>query len=115
MSTTKNPVTYKVSKTDRRDIIGKSETLLRENCYNKNECEILALELQDLQFRCNDAWADFYLDKADAKGNLPPNTICHKLQEKKNELLERYRNRGGVKKRTKSKHLGKKRRRTKRR
>lgn len=113
MSTAKKPFVYKVPESTRKEILREASKLLEQECYNKKECDTLALKLQELQFRCNDAWADYYADELDEKGNLPSHTMCYDLRQKKNGLQERYKNHGG--KRTKSKRLGKKRRRTKRR
>ena len=60
-------------------------------------------DLQDMQFKCNDAFGEMHLD-SDEKGNIE-GTVCSQLKDKKNEILNRFNNSklGGNKKYKKNK------------
>jgi hypothetical protein len=64
---------------------------VKQKCCDEDSCSQLVDDLQDLQFKCNDAFKNvgrnsLYLDE---KGNIE-GTACTLLKEKKNKILNRF-------------------------
>jgi hypothetical protein len=82
----------------KKELLKTADYLLKQECCNVDSCNELIDDLQDLQFKCNDAFGEINLDK-DEKGNIE-GTLCYQLRDKKNRILERFKNKklGGYKK-----------------
>jgi hypothetical protein len=86
-----------------KELLKTADYLLKQNCCDAYSCSQLVDDLQDTQFKCNDIFGKFHLDK-DEKGNIEQ-TVCSNLRDKKNEILKLFKNQplGGnknIKKRT---------------
>lgn len=87
----------------KKNILKTANYLLKQNCCDAYSCSQLVDDLQDTQFKCNDAFKNEGRNSLDSdkKGNII-GTVCYNLRDKKNEILERFQNSklGGNKKRT---------------
>ena len=88
----------------KRNIIRIGEELLKQNCCDYNGCSEYAKDLQEIQYKCNDAFGPDNLVKDD-KGNIE-NTLCSELRDRKINALDKlkYFNAAGgkIRKSTKS-------------
>jgi hypothetical protein len=98
-----------------KHILKMANYLLKQKCCNEYSCSQLVDDLQETQFKCNDAFKNVGRNSLDSdeKGNIE-GTVCSLLRDKKNEILERFNGAklGGRKTRRrnkrKSKRIGKK-------
>jgi hypothetical protein len=74
-----------------KHILKVANYLLKQNCCNEYSCSQLIDDLQDTQFKCNDAFKNAGRNNSDLdeKGNIE-GTICSDLRDKKNQLLDRF-------------------------
>ena len=89
-----------------KELLKTADYLLKQKCCGQYSCSQLVDDLQDLQFKCNDSFKNIGRNSLDIdkKGNIE-GTVCSNLRDKKNAILEHFKNQtlGGnkrIKKRT---------------
>jgi len=67
--------------------------LLKQHCCNSGSCSDLVDDLQEMQFKCNDAFKNEGRNSLDIdkKGNIE-GTVCSQLRDKKNRILSQFNN-----------------------
>jgi hypothetical protein len=75
----------------KKNILKTANYLLKQNCCDEDSCSQLVDDLQDTQFKCNDAFKNVGRNSLDIdeKGNIV-GTVCALLREKKNKILDRF-------------------------
>lgn len=76
----------------KKNILKKADYLLKQNCCDHDSCSQLVDDLQDTQFKCNDAFKNEGQNNLDSdeKGNIE-GTVCYQLRDKKNKILEGFK------------------------
>jgi hypothetical protein len=99
-------------KNKKQEVFKHFEYLEHKECCNKNSCDKLSMELQDLQFKCDDLFRDANKE-VDEKG-LTKDTLCEEIKNMKIELSKKVRTIKGGKKLSRKKRSGKNRKMKKR-
>jgi len=74
-----------------KHILKMANYLLKQKCCNEYSCSQLIDDLQETQFKCNDAFKNVGRNSLDSdeKGNIE-GTVCSLLRDKKNEILDKF-------------------------
>ncbi|NDA89410.1 MAG: hypothetical protein EBY20_00630 [Alphaproteobacteria bacterium] len=75
----------------KKNILKTANYLLKQNCCDEDSCSQLVDDLQDTQFKCNDAFKNVGRNSLDIdeKGNIV-GTVCALLRDKKNKILDKF-------------------------
>jgi hypothetical protein len=94
----------------KKNMLKTADYLLKQNCCDHDSCSQLVDDLQDIQFKCNDAFKNEGRNSSDSdeKGNIK-GTVCYQLRDKKNRILSQFKNSklGGNKKNKKTRKFKK--------
>jgi hypothetical protein len=98
----------------RKEVFAHYEYIKGKKCCNKETCEKLSQEFEDLQYDCDDAFRNMHEGQLDEKG-LTQGTLCETIKKTKNTLLDTlHSSRGGKKYKCKTKRRRQQRRKQKR-
>lgn len=77
----------------KKNMLKTANYLLKQHCCGQDSCNQLIDDLQEIQFKCNDAYKNEGRNSLDIdeKGNIE-GTVCYQLRDKKNEILEKFNN-----------------------
>jgi hypothetical protein len=77
----------------KKNMLKTADYLLKQHCCDQNSCNQLVDDLQDIQFKCNDAFKNDGRNSLDSdeKGNIE-GTVCYQLRDKKNRILSKFKN-----------------------
>uniref|UniRef100_A0A6C0K009 Uncharacterized protein n=1 Tax=viral metagenome TaxID=1070528 RepID=A0A6C0K009_9ZZZZ len=76
----------------KKNMLKTADYLLKQHCCDQNSCNQLVDDLQDIQFKCNDAFKNDGRNSLDSdeKGNIE-GTVCYQLRDKKNRILSKFK------------------------
>jgi hypothetical protein len=102
-------------KQKKKEVFAHYDFIKNKKCCDKNSCEKLSEDIEELQHECDDAFRHMHEGEVDEKG-LTKGTLCEEIKKTKNILLNNIRKQGGVKKsKRKTKHRPQRKRKTHRR
>uniref|UniRef100_A0A6C0JJP1 Uncharacterized protein n=1 Tax=viral metagenome TaxID=1070528 RepID=A0A6C0JJP1_9ZZZZ len=87
--------TYEEKK-KKKEVYDHHDFLKTKTCCDKESCDNLSIELQKLQYKCDDAFRNSATD-LDEKG-LTKDTFCNEIRLEKENLINKVKNKFGGKK-----------------